>query len=118
MRITHLVNDLLHVTNFTFLDPSLTTYLLTLPNEMCLGNCKWILKLVKAKSNNNPHIKSLGKSITKVIPWLGMNDVLNQDLGHWSEKSWCCENRHRGGRESSGPAYKGDLWYNQAHWVN
>ena len=61
MRITHLVNDLLHIKNFTFLDPSLTIYSYTLPNGMCLGNYKWILKSAKTKSNYNPCIKSLAK---------------------------------------------------------
>ena len=57
MRITYLVNYLLQIKHFTFSDPSWTTYSFALPKGMCLGNCKWILKLAKAKSNYNSHIK-------------------------------------------------------------
>lgn len=61
MRIIHLVNHLLQIKDFTFIDLFWTTYSFTLLNGMCLGNCKWILKLAKAKSNHNSHIKSLAK---------------------------------------------------------
>lgn len=57
MRITYLVNYLLQIKHFTFSNLSWTTYYLALPKGMCLGNCKWILKLAKAKSNYNSHTK-------------------------------------------------------------
>lgn len=61
MRITHLVNCLLQIKHFTFTDPFWTIYSFALPKDMCLGNCKWILKLAKAKSNYDSPIKSLEK---------------------------------------------------------